>query len=113
MGIRSLARNLRSAPREFANGILPDHYAQILIVTLDPGVTEPRHLHGGDEFLYPLDGEGAVEIDGAWTPLEAGKVAYVAMGQSKALRNTSSSTPLRVLAFLALDRNKPGFRPVE
>jgi hypothetical protein len=40
-------------------------------------------------------------------------VTYVAMGQSKALRNTSSSTPLRVLAFLALDRNKPGFRPVE
>jgi quercetin dioxygenase-like cupin family protein len=91
----------------------PNHYAQILTVTLDPGITEPRHLHGGDEFLYLLDGEGAVEIDGAWTPLEVGKVAHVAMGRTKALRNTSGSIPLRVLAFLVLDGNKPSFQPVE
>ena len=45
-------------------------------------------------------------------PLEKGKVTHVAMGQTKALRTTSNSAPLRVLAFLAPDRNKPSFQPV-
>jgi hypothetical protein len=35
------------------------------------------------------------------------------MGRTKALRNASGSTPLRVLAFLVLDRDKPGFQPTE
>jgi quercetin dioxygenase-like cupin family protein len=91
---------------------LPGRYAQLLAVELQPAVTEPRHVHGGDEFLSLLAGEGAVEIDGVWTPLEAGSATSVAAVQTEALRNASRSTPLRVLAFLVLDRHKPAFRPV-
>jgi quercetin dioxygenase-like cupin family protein len=90
----------------------PGRYAQLLAVELQPAVTEPRHVHGGDEFLSLLAGEGAVEIDGVWTPLEAGSAIRVAAGRTKALRNASRSAPLRVLAFLVLDRERPAFRPV-
>jgi quercetin dioxygenase-like cupin family protein len=91
---------------------LPGRYVQMLVVELQPAVTEPRHVHGGDEYRYLLSGEGAVELDGSWTPLPAGTAARVAAGQTKALRNASRSTPLRVLAFLVLDHDGPAFRPI-
>jgi quercetin dioxygenase-like cupin family protein len=92
---------------------LPQHYVQLLTVELAPGVTEPRHVHGGDEFLLLREGHGAVEIDGLWTALEPGKVLHVAPGQTKALRNSSTSSPLRVQTFLVLDRTRSSFQPVE
>lgn len=92
---------------------VPHRYVQSLVVELEPGVTEPRHVHGGDEFLYLLGGDGAVEIDGGVSLLPVGSVTHVAAGRTKALRNTSASAPLRVLAFLVLDRNKPSFQLAE
>jgi len=97
--------------KDLAEG--PHWYVQSLAVELEPGVTEPRHVHGGDEFLYLLSGDGAVEVDGVVSLLTVGSVTHVAAGRTKALRNTNASAPLRVLAFLVLDRNKPSFQLAE
>jgi hypothetical protein len=63
--------------------------------------------------LYLLSGDGSVEVDGVVSALTAETVTHVAAGQTKALRNVNGSAPLRVLAFLVLDRDKPSFQLAE
>jgi hypothetical protein len=61
------------------------------------GLTGPRHTHGGDEFLYLLDCEGSVEIDGVWrllppdTALSSAR-SHDRRGRHAAARKTAPAT---------------------
>ena len=86
---------------------VPGRHAVVVTVEVSPGATEPRHTHPGDEFIYLLEGEGAVLVDGEPMTLAADRVVHVRPGQEKAIRNSSDARPLRVLAVLIVDENLP------
>ena len=86
---------------------VPDRHAVLVTVKVFPGITEPRHTHPGDEFIYLLEGEGTVLVDGEGMPLALGRVVHVRPGQKKAIRNPSDTLILRVLAVLILRKDRP------
>lgn len=88
-------------------GIPANATVAIVRVEAAPGTVEPAHTHPGPEYLYVLDGEGAILIDGREVPARAGHVVPVPAGAHKAIANRTSSDPLRVLAFLVLEPGKP------
>ena len=87
---------------------LPSSATTIVVrVEAAPGTIEPVHTHPGPKYLYVLNGEGAIQIDGRAVPARAGDVVPVPAGAQKAIDNRSAPVPLRVLAFLVLERGKP------
>lgn len=79
----------------------------VLTVTLDPGYREPLHTHPGEEVIYVLSGSGQLWLDGEALPLQVGDFYHVRAGQQKAIDNSGSGAPLVVLAYLALEADKP------
>ncbi len=92
---------------------IPDRHAVVVTVELFPGETEPRHTHPGDEFIYLLEGEGIVLVDGEPITLASDRVVHVRPGQEKAIQNTSDRRSLRVLAVLILSTDLPVVEFVE
>lgn len=86
---------------------VPGRQAVMVTVEVFPGETEPRHTHPGDEFIYLLEGEGTVLVDGEPITLAPDRVVHVRPGQEKAIRNSSDTHALRVLAVLIVDKNLP------
>ncbi len=86
---------------------IPGRHAVLVTVEVFPGETEPRHTHPGDEFIYLLEGEGTVLVDGEPIALAPDRVVHVRPGQEKAIRNSSDTRPLRVLAVLIVDKDLP------
>lgn len=69
---------------------------------LAPGASVGRHRQEHDaELIVALDGDGEVELDGAWRPLPVGAVAVLPLGAVLALRNRSASAPWRYLILKA------------
>lgn len=79
----------------------------VLTVTFAPNYTEPSHTHPGDEVIYVVKGEGRLWLDGKAFSLKAGDLHHVKSGSVKAIENISSTTPLVVIAYLALEAGKP------
>ena len=86
---------------------VPGRHAVVVTVEVFPGETEPQHTHPGDEFIYLLEGEGTVLVDGEPITLAPDRVVHVRPGQKEAIRNSSDTRPLRVLAILIVDKDLP------
>jgi quercetin dioxygenase-like cupin family protein len=83
------------------------HVLSVLTVTLAPHYREPAHTHPGEEVLYVLSGEASIWIDGKERAITEGDVIHVPSGATKAIDNSNSDIPLSVLAYLALQKDKP------
>ena len=57
--------------------------------------------------IYVISGTGQLWLNNQALPMRAGNLHYVKAGTIKAIENTSATEPLVVLAYLALEADKP------
>lgn len=73
-----------------------------------PGWSHGRHYHAGDEVVYVLEGEGALEIDGAPVQrLRPGTLAHVSPGRIHAGRNASRTDAFKFLLIRIHVKGEP------
>lgn len=90
---------------------------EMLAVRLDivPGGIDPApHRHDADTFVYVLQGEVEVELDGRKATYGAGSMFHEPRNVLHSLlRNTSAKKPARVLALFVIKSGREFFVPVE
>lgn len=90
---------------------------EMLAVRLDivPGGIDPApHRHDADTFVYVLQGEVEVELDGRKATYGAGSMFHEPRNVLHSLlRNTSAKKPARVLALFVIKSGREFFAPVE
>jgi quercetin dioxygenase-like cupin family protein len=77
-----------------------------LVLELNPDVSTPRHVHGGQEFSVVMAGAVALQRGDAEQVFDAGKSWVTPAGQVHAARNASSE-PARVGATFLLPFGRP------
>lgn len=69
------------------------------VFTVQPGGKSPYHSHPWFHANYILEGEGAIMMDGAETPVKAGSVAYIPGGAKHNFINKGSA-PLKFICLV-------------
>ena len=57
------------------------------VFELDRGGSSPRHAHDWEHEIFFHAGKGEVWQNGAWTPVEAGSVAFIPGNEPHQIRN--------------------------
>jgi len=77
-------------------------------VDVPPGFETPRHLHPGHVFMYVLEGDVELDVEGQPTiQLSAGQAAYEVPSVPMIGRNLSATEGARVLIFALGDEGAP------
>jgi len=77
------------------------------IVSIDPGVTAPRHSHPGEEVVYVLEGTMEYALDGqAPRTLKAGDVLFIPDGVIHSAKNVGTGNAAE-LATYVVEKGKP------
>jgi quercetin dioxygenase-like cupin family protein len=88
--------------------VVPGKEAQVIEVTLPAGWEGPRHYHTGDVFVYVLEGQFAVDVDGEARQVFApGEVYHEAVSTVMQARNASATGATRLLLFQVGDPGEP------
>ncbi|MCV2873458.1 cupin domain-containing protein [Defluviimonas sp. WL0050] len=102
---------------ELTNTPLPGAEGQAIAiqrVTFAGGWTGERHTHGGPVFVYVLDGEITVELEGQGpTTLSAGGFAAEPMDTAMVARNESATDPVTILLIQVSQEGVPLMTRVE
>ena len=102
---------------ELTNTPLPAAEGQAISiqrVTFAGGWTGERHTHGGPVFVYVLDGQITVEVDGQDpATLSAGDFAAEPMDTAMVARNESASDPVTILLIQVSQEGVPLMTKVE
>jgi mannose-6-phosphate isomerase-like protein (cupin superfamily) len=77
-------------------------------MTLRPGEDIGLEVHDVDQFLYIVDGEGNVILDGVLTVIGAGSAIVVPAGTEHNIRNTSSSDRMYLFTVYAPPEHADG-----
>lgn len=76
--------------------------------TLPAGHVGGRHFHTGPVYVYVLDGELTIELDGQQPQtVKAGELYVEPVGQVMQARNVSGSGELKLLVFQVSEAGKP------
>jgi quercetin dioxygenase-like cupin family protein len=88
-------------------GTQPNREAITAVAELAVGGTAPRHVHGGEEIGYLLEGVGVVEMEGAAPRmLKAGDAFYVPPNTPHLVRNTGTVVWKAVSTYL-IEKGQP------
>jgi quercetin dioxygenase-like cupin family protein len=68
------------------------------VFELDAGGFTPRHRHDWEHEIFFHAGQGEVFQNGGWTPVSAGKVAFIPGNEEHQIRNAGDGT----LTFVCL-----------
>jgi quercetin dioxygenase-like cupin family protein len=80
----------------------------VWVADIPPGAATGTHLHPTPRFVYVLEGEVVLELDGASPQTFRGGQAFVEMpGVRHNFRNASMSQPARALGFQYAGRDQP------
>jgi quercetin dioxygenase-like cupin family protein len=87
----------------------PGKEALMLTVTYQPGGSSLPHRHDAQVFVYVLEGEMSMQVDGsAPVTLHAGETFYEGRDDiHRVSANASKSAPARILVFMIKDKGKP------
>ena len=98
--------------RELAG--LPDKEILMLTVTYLPGGASLPHRHDAQVFVYVLEGELTMQVDGsAPVTLRPGQTFYESPSDIHRISaNASRTTPAKILVFMVKDKIKPATRGV-
>jgi quercetin dioxygenase-like cupin family protein len=67
-----------------------------------------RHYHTGDIFVYVLEGQFVVDVDGAdRITIDPGEVYHEAVNKVMQARNPSTTKPTKLILFQVGDKGKP------
>ncbi len=79
-----------------------------------PNWKAPRHYHNGNLFIYVIEGEFEVDMEGVGLKLyKAGDALQMIPGSTMDARNPSATKPLKVSIFQLGKPNAPFVVPVE
>lgn len=87
----------------------PGKEALMLTVTYQPGGSSLAHRHDAQVFVYVLEGEMTMQVDGsAPLTLHAGETFYEGRDDiHRVSANASKSAPAKILVFMLKDKGKP------
>jgi quercetin dioxygenase-like cupin family protein len=89
----------------------PGYRTVVNILEFAPGAREVRHTHPGPLAGYVLEGAFTLEREGQATAIyKAGDAFYVEAGKAH-LGSNQTSMPLKLLATLFVERDKPLINP--
>jgi quercetin dioxygenase-like cupin family protein len=89
----------------------PGYQTVVNILEFAPGARELRHTHPGPLAGYVLEGAFTLESEGqATATYKAGDTFYVEAGKAHVGSN-EASTPMKLLATLFVEKDKPLIRP--
>jgi quercetin dioxygenase-like cupin family protein len=77
---------------------------------LDPGATLAAHVHAFEEFVYVLEGNPLLAVDGVEVELVPDSCAFIAVGSTHSWRNPGAS-PARWIDFHSPQARGPGEPP--
>ena len=91
----------------------PTQEALMLTVTYRPGGASLPHRHDAQVFVYVLEGEMTMQVDGhAAVTLRPGQTFYEGPDDiHRVSANASKTAPARILVFMIKDKGKPTSRP--
>lgn len=92
----------------------PTQEALMLTVTYRPGGASLPHRHDAQVFVYVLEGEMIMQVDGnAPATLRAGQTFYEGPGDIHRISaNASKTTSAKILVFMIKNKGKPVSRAV-
>ena len=89
----------------------PGYQTLVNVLEFAPGSREVRHTHPGPLAGYVLEGTLTLEREGqATATYKAGDAFYVEAGKAH-LGANQASVPLKLLATLFVEKDKPSFNP--
>jgi len=88
--------------------------ALMLTVAYRPGGASLPHRHDAQVFVYVLEGEMTMQVDGQpAVTLRPGQTFYEGPGDiHRVSANASKTAPAKILVFMIKDKNKPASRAV-
>ncbi|MFT4651210.1 MAG: quercetin dioxygenase-like cupin family protein [Polaribacter sp.] len=72
-----------------------------------PGFVSAKHIHPGPVFVYVLEGEFTVDVDGVTQTIKAGELYPEKLNAAMVAKNLSSTDNLEVLVFQVGTIGKP------
>ena len=92
----------------------PSQEALMLTVAYRPGGASLPHRHDAQVFVYVLEGEMTMQVDGQpAVTLRPGQTFYEGPGDiHRVSANASKTAPAKILVFMIKDKNKPASRAV-
>ena len=93
----------------------PGKEALMLLVEYPPGAVEHKHRHDADAFVYVLEGNIVLGVQGKpEVPLGPGQTFHEGPDDIHTVgRNASQDTPAKFVVTLIKDHDKPALIPVE
>lgn len=82
-------------------------------LAIEPEFVGGKHIHSGPVFVYVLEGELTVEIDGGLVTFSAGQLYPEPLDNVMQARNTSASDDLEILVIQVSDVGDPMMIKVE
>jgi quercetin dioxygenase-like cupin family protein len=92
----------------------PKQEALMITVTYRPGGASVPHRHDAQVFVYVLEGEITMQVDGkAMMTLRPGQTFYEGPSDIHRISaNTSKTAPAKILVFMIKDKDRPASRTV-
>lgn len=102
------------APAGFSRKVLVEQdlatagrHGTMAVATFEPGGVTPKHTHPGEEFLYLLEGQVRLEIDGqAPRDLQPGDAVIIPANTPHLARNLGPG-PARIVSSYFLEKGRP------
>lgn len=93
----------------------PGKEGRVIEVSYPPGAQDPVHRHDAHAFVYVLEGEIVMQLEGQPpVTLRAGQTFYEGPNDVHVVgRNASSSAPARFIVVLLKERGAPVLSPVD
>ncbi len=85
----------------------------VVHLAFPPGFVGGKHMHPGPVYVYVLEGEITVELEGGTRTIKAGELYPEKINASMVARNLSTSDDLEILVFQVGDIGKPMMIKVE
>lgn len=86
----------------------PGKEVQVLELELAPGWVGDRHYHTGDVFVYVLEGQFVLDVDGhERRTLGPGEIIHEAVNAKMLARNGAQDKPTKLLLFQVGDKGEP------
>jgi mannose-6-phosphate isomerase-like protein (cupin superfamily) len=101
---------LKEAAKEnefFRRVLFTGQHAQLVLMSLEPGEEIGEEVHQVDQFLYVVEGDGRVELDGESDEFEKGEAIFVPAGVRHNVINRDEK-PLKLFTLYAPPQHAAG-----
>lgn len=93
--------------KDFRRVLFTSRFAQLVVMALAPGEEIGEEVHGVDQILYFVAGDGEAILDDQTQPVEKGDVVAVPAGVRHNIRNTGEG-PIKLFTIYAPPEHAAG-----